>query len=190
MGKKEDNEAPPVAMTTAREFPDLPDGPAPAGRALVEVEQEPRAAPLVPANWLDDIKGTLKPWEKSDKQRLFNLLQHADTDLKTALLNASKSHSPLTLYVAGWVCHPCQTLDEETGELTTWPRTVLLLADDTSVDCGSNGVARSMHQLELLEGASPWNPPLVLTIHPEPSKRDRKRTWYRVELVGRVAAES
>lgn len=83
--------------------------------------------------------------------------------------------------VVGYVCHPAERIDQETGEVSHFTRTVLLLADGRKIGMGSDFARRSLDRMAFVRGHAPWNPPLKCRIVPERSSN--KRTYYRIAAV-------
>lgn len=71
--------------------------------------------------------------------------------------------------------------NEETGEISTVPRVVLIAEDGKSYQATSYGIANSVRNLVQAVGAAPWNPALELEVQQRPTKRGSMLT---LALVG------
>lgn len=72
-------------------------------------------------------------------------------------------------------------VNEETGEVSTVPRVVLIAEDGKSYQATSYGIANSVRNLVQAVGAAPWNPALELEVQQRPTKRGSMLT---LALVG------
>jgi hypothetical protein len=86
---------------------------------------------------------------------------------------------PMDLVAA--ICHPAESVDEETGEVSTWPRTVLVLADGTLVAFGSRGIVKALQMLTRFHGRGPWYPPVKVVLRQQ--KVAENKRWYYLEQV-------
>lgn len=87
----------------------------------------------------------------------------------------------LEMDLAAAICHPVETVDEETGEVGVWPRTVLVLADGTLVAFGSRGIVKSLQLLSRFCGRGPWLPPLKVILRQQ--TLGEKKRWLYLERV-------
>ncbi len=79
------------------------------------------------------------------------------------------------LLVTHYLVHTVDLENVETGEITTCPRTVLVLEDGGTVAFVSDGVLDSLQFLLGIVGLGPWNPPLTLQV-----KQARTRRGWKV----------
>lgn len=72
-------------------------------------------------------------------------------------------------------------LNDETGEVSTVPRVVLIDADGESYQSVSIGMANVVRNLVNVCGMAPWNPPVTIRIKQQPTKRGSMLT---ADMVG------
>lgn len=73
--------------------------------------------------------------------------------------------------VSDYLIEIVEIASEETGEMSTVPRVVLIAEDGTSYQATSYGVANSVRNLVQAVGDAPWKPALQLEIKQRPTKR-------------------
>lgn len=82
--------------------------------------------------------------------------------------------------VVGFLVRDATGINMETGEQQTWPRTVLLLADGTSLATGSDQIPDCLRSLCAVFGPAPWNPPKKLVLRAP--KSEKKRTYFIFDI--------
>lgn len=60
--------------------------------------------------------------------------------------------------------HPVSSIDDETGELQNFARTVIYTSDGRAYDCGSMGILKSLDVLSMVRGAPPWVPGIAVVV--------------------------
>jgi hypothetical protein len=56
--------------------------------------------------------------------------------------------------------HPAERIDPENGEVSQFVRSVVIDANGTAYDCGSEGVRKCIALLRAVRNDPPWNPPI------------------------------
>jgi hypothetical protein len=118
------------------------------------------------------------------------LITSVDTDSaegRRAIYNAKrrtcksgKEFINMRMDIAHFVMHRAGAEDKESGEYQTWIRTVLILADGTMVEFGSQGVVASLADLCRYFRNPPWSPPLAVILKSE--QRSGNKQWYTLEI--------
>lgn len=171
------NPAPAPEPTTPAPAP--PPGEPPGGALAVRNGQPPYHVIALPESELLGLPGggqlatSYDVTNPANVDYVVNLLGKADRDLAD-LLNTD-------LAVVNWAVHRAQKVDPESGELTVWPRTVLVLTNGTMVSAGSLAVARTVLLAAQGRGRGPFRPPLKLRVT-QGKGSDGKRP-YNVRIV-------
>ena len=87
------------------------------------------------------------------------------------------------LMIRDVVLSPASSTDAETGEIQTWVRCVLILADGSRIAFGSLGVLKSLAFYSMCYSPPPWNPPVELVLKSTPIGKNR---WYTLEAPASV----
>lgn len=72
--------------------------------------------------------------------------------------------APVELDVTGYIVFPDSQIDEESGELREFNRTVLIGADGRTFASTSEVVLKRLQAMVQLWGRGPWHPPLRVSI--------------------------
>lgn len=88
-----------------------------------------------------------------------------------------RDHVNEVLNIVNVMAHPLELLDEESGEITTAIRTILIDEDGTAYAAVSEGVRSSITRLVQICGQAPWEQPLRLTAV---EKSTRSNAMFRV----------
>lgn len=77
--------------------------------------------------------------------------------------------------------HRVELTNEQTGQVQTAPRCVLITYHGETVECVSEGVYRDLCMLMWLYGKPPWKPPLLVT--PKLVQLDGGRNLLKLKLI-------
>lgn len=92
----------------------------------------------------------------------------------------AEDHINSEMLVTDVVLCPASSTDPNTGDLDTWTRCVLLLADGSRVSFGSAGILKSLWLYSLCYTKPPWIPPAKMRLK---STAVGKNRWYTLEPI-------
>lgn len=107
------------------------------------------------------------------------LLAMQDADY--SLIDYMDEHPGAVLLLQDVLIHNIQLTDEETGELKTEPRTVLIDVDGKRYASVSRGVIGSLQKIFPLFGIPPYDPPMAITAR---RVKTRKFKTININVVG------
>ena len=82
--------------------------------------------------------------------------------------------------LAGYVIHPTETVDSETGEVLSLERVVLIGPKGEMLGCVSDGIRRCVMGLVAVFGPGPWTTPLPVVVRQKNTRAGRR--FYTLEL--------
>lgn len=94
-----------------------------------------------------------------------------------ALGNADKKAGDVVgqvLHVVGYLAHPATLIDNDTGEEYNKVRVVMVLRDDTTVSCMSEGVVRVLRFVSQVMENKRWDPPVRFLIESHALEKGRR----------------
>lgn len=131
------------------------------------------AAPLIPEGQLALIRADLGADPEQQRVGMYNAAFGPSID------GAAILGQPIE--AVGYIVHPAESSDEDTGEIRTYLRTVILTAQGGRVAVGSDVIPRRLRDVERYLRPAPWQPPLTLIIKDKKGKRGR--TYFTLEVV-------
>lgn len=82
--------------------------------------------------------------------------------------------------LSGYVIHPTETVDSETGEVLNLERVVLIGPKGEMLGCVSDGIRRCVMGLVAVFGPGPWTTPLPVVVRQKNTRAGRR--FYTLEL--------
>lgn len=79
--------------------------------------------------------------------------------------------------------HEVELTSEETGQVNTAVRCVLITPAGVTIECVSAGIHRDLSAFIYLFGPPPWNPPICCK--PRQKELSGGKRWFTLELIGR-----
>lgn len=89
--------------------------------------------------------------------------------------------------VANVLYHPAESVDEKTGEVSVYPRTVLVSPDGTAIQFGSMGVYSCIRGILAIYKDRPLNPPILVQLRQRRAKK--VGNIFLLDVVGRGNGE-
>ena len=121
------------------------------------------------------VMTSLDPANVEDRKILYSAMM-GESQKADAFINQP-------LLVRDVVLSPASSTDAETGEIQSWVRTVLVLADGSRIAFGSLGILKSLAFYSMCYSPPPWIPAVELVLKSTPIGKNR---WYTLEAPERA----
>lgn len=124
--------------------------------------------------WEDPTSGqsfsvhtTLPVATEDDRRKVIELLE-GETIEGGSMLGSQ-------MEVSHYIIHEVSRVNEESGEVETWPRSLFIQPDGTAVSFGAEGVLKSLARLAWMRGTPPpFDPPIKVRIAQRALKGGRR----------------
>jgi len=156
------------------------DGTTPAGMPLVPYGGTPQQ--VQPYNPVGAIGQFYCNWHiESMADKALALRYQGEADRKGADVVGQ------TIAIERFLCHPAESVNDKTGEVEYFTRTILIDPDGGTVAFGSNGILKWLGRFVTMFGRGPWHPPLVVRV--KQVQTGRKNRTYELELATELMGE-